>query len=1530
MSDTHHLGQETSGAHGPEPERIAVVGMACRFPGAENVDAFWRNLRDGVESVTFFSPEELREAGVDPAVLAHPDFVPATAALEGADLFDADFFGVNPREAEQMDPQHRLFLEQAWAALEHAGCDPETFPGSIGVFAGTNLNTYLLTRLAGFSAGGGDALLSRVRGDKDFLATLASYKLNLRGPSLSVQTACSTSLVAVHLACQSLLDYQCDAALAGGVSVLAPLKSGYVAGQGVMSPDGHCRAFDADGNGTVNGSGVGVVVLKRLSDALADGDVVHAVILGSAVNNDGAQKVGFSAPSVDGQIEVVALAHAVAGVPAESITYVEGHGTATPMGDPVEVAALTRAFDTGRRGYCALGSVKSNIGHADAAAGVAGLIKTVLALKHGQIPPTLHFRRPNPRVDFRNSPFFVAGRLLPWNSEGTPRRAGVSSFGVGGTNAHVVLEEAPAAAPAAPEAEGELLVLSARTPEALDRLAAETAAHMDAHPGLSLGDVAFTLVRGRKAFPHRRSLVAGSAAEAAALLRGADPSRVSTHAAADADPGVAFLFSGLGTQYAGMGRGLYRTEPAFREAMDRCFAVLWSRWEIDLAPVLYPADAPDAPVGTAGMDLRALVRGGGGPSEGDPLQGARWGHPAMFAVGYALAETWRARGIEPRAVAGHSLGEYVAACVAGVFTLEDALALVVGRAELLDGIAGHMAAASLAQDEARELVDALRAEGHPLWLAAVNAPRSCVVSGAAVDVARFAERARAVGALVLPLAVRHPFHSGLLQPARDAFARLVGSVRRGAPRIPLAANATGEWLRAEQAQSVEYWVDHLLGPVRFAECVDTLRGLGGGAGGEPVLLEVGPGAVLGSWARQQGAARVAASVRHAEQPGSDRSVLLRALGQLWGHGVAVDWARQPEGEGRRRVVLPGHPLDRRRFWLEASPPARGAEIPEAEERKPLRDWFYVPLWRQTPPVDAAPGAFRGRRMVVFGGAEAAPLAARLRAAGAEVVRVEPGAAFRDAEAYVTVRPGADEDYAALARALEARGWAGETHTLHLWSLDETGAGVTLAAARDGLERGLGALLHWMRAQAAAGLLREGSTVLAATRGAQAVLGSEEVCPWQAPLGALPGVAGQELSGVRCRAVDVEAHGWEDAVLAEAAALLQGAQDEPGVAYRGRGRWAPFLAPVAADGRPDGGRVRLREDGVYLVAGGLGAAGLAAASHLAGCGRPRLVLLSRRGLPPREGWDAWLAEHGEADPASRRIRAVRELEAWGATVRVAAADVTDAAAVRAVVDAALAEWGALHGVVHAAGTAAPSPAAARTGERLAGALMPAVAGALALEAATHGLPLDFVVLFSSLHAVLGGRGMLEHAAAGAFADAFAAWRVWCAGRPAVSVAWPAEGLQPDQAAQAFGRVLEHGFAPRVAVSPGGPERLARPARVADAGGAAPSAAGDRLHPRPEGLPPYVAPRGELEAAVAEMFQRALGMERIGADDGFFDLGGDSLMATQLLSALNERFRVDLPLRALFEAPTPARLAVAIVQRQAEQVDDDLLAQALAEL
>ncbi|HEX3526003.1 MAG TPA: type I polyketide synthase, partial [Thermoanaerobaculia bacterium] len=600
-------------------EGIAVVGMAGRFPGADDLAALWRNLCGGVEGITFYTREELAAAGVDPELLDDPRYVKAGAALRDVQGFDAAFFGFSPREAELMDPQHRLFLECSWEALENAGYDTAAYPGSIGVFGGMGVSGYLIRNLLSHddllrSAG---PLQVRIFNDNNFLTSLAAWKLDLRGPSVTVQSACSTSLVAACMASQSLLQYQCDMALAGGVSVVVPHARGYLALESVLSPDGHCRAFDAAAAGAVEGSGAGVVVLKRLSDALADGDAIHAVIRGFATNNDGGFKLSFTAPSVDGQREVVAMAQAMAGVPAESVTYIETHGTGTPLGDPVEVAALTEVFaaSTERRGFCGLGSIKTNIGHLDAAAGVAGLIKAVLAVEHGVLPPSLHFETPNPRIDFAASPFYVNTECRPWHPEGWPRRAGVSAFAIGGVNAHLVLEEPPAPEPAAAAPPWSLLVLSARTETALDAATGRLLEHLQAPDfQADLADIAYTLQVGRRAFRHRRVLVGRDLADAVGVLERRDPRRLLSGVAAAGEPQVAFLFPGLGTEYAGMARGLYRDDAGFRARLDDCAERLAPLLGLDLREVLFPEEGEETEGAEPGVDLRALLGRGPRPT----------------------------------------------------------------------------------------------------------------------------------------------------------------------------------------------------------------------------------------------------------------------------------------------------------------------------------------------------------------------------------------------------------------------------------------------------------------------------------------------------------------------------------------------------------------------------------------------------------------------------------------------------------------------------------------------------------------------------------------------------------------------------------------------------------------------------------------------------------------------------------------------------------------------------------------------------
>ncbi|HEX6046565.1 MAG TPA: MupA/Atu3671 family FMN-dependent luciferase-like monooxygenase [Pyrinomonadaceae bacterium] len=916
---------------------IAVVGMAGRFPGARNVDEFWRRLCDGDELVSFFSDEELTRRGVDRATLADTHYVRAEAVLDDVELFDAAFFGFTPREAKTLDPQHRVFLEESWTALENAGYNSEPYRGRIGVFAGESLNTYFLHNLYPNqklleSLGASQVMIAN---DRDYLATQVSFRMNLTGPSLSIQTACSTSLVAVHLACQSLLNRECDMALAGGVSISVPQGlGGHYQEGGIISPDGHCRAFDAKARGTVKGSGAGVVVLKRLADAINDGDTIHAVIKSSAINNDGAMKVGYTAPAVEGQASVIEEALALAAIEPETIGYVEAHGTGTALGDPVEIAALTQAFrtGTGANGFCAIGSVKTNIGHLDAAAGVAGLIKTILALKHGQIPPSLHFEEPNPNIDFANSPFFVNTELRAWDGDGTPRRAGVSSFGIGGTNAHVVLEQAPAASASdKPSSSSQLLMLSARTHDALLQASTNLAAHLDHHPELDLADVAYTLSAGRRQFEHRLALVCRDRADAIATLITRDRSRVSFGAPEYQKRPVAFMFPGQGAQYVGMGRGLYEREPMFRAELDHCAELLRERLGVDLREIIYADDLPPA---------EAAAR----------LADTRFAQPALFAVEYALAKLWMAWGVAPRAMIGHSIGEYVAACLAGVFSLEDALSLVAARGEIMQRLPrGAMLAVSLT----REDVEPLSSE--QVSLAALNSPSLCVLSGTTDAIDQLEKRLTNDGVICRRVHTSHAFHSAMMEPAVDEFGKVVRMVERRPPQIPYLSNVTGKWITETEAMDPSYWARQLREAVQFSAGIVGLLN-------DPalVLLEVGPGETLGALTAQQPRAVDRVTVASLRAPKAERSedeFLLKSVGRLWLAGVEIDWAGFYSTQPRRRVPLPPYPFERRHYWIDppssvVTPTVADEDVPApVNESKTFSDvaeveTAVVDIWRE--------------------------------------------------------------------------------------------------------------------------------------------------------------------------------------------------------------------------------------------------------------------------------------------------------------------------------------------------------------------------------------------------------------------------------------------------------------------------------------------------------------------------------------------------------------------------------------------------------
>ncbi len=1300
-------------------EPIAIIGMAGRFPGAPDIETFWTNLRDGVESIRRLSEEELLAAGVTRAQLADPNYVPAAPLLDDIDKFDASFFGFSPREASVMDPAHRIFLELAWAAVEHSGYTALPEEGPVGVFATAGAPLYMSENLhtnPDLMTSMGDFLVRHTGNDMNFLATRASYEMDLRGPSLNIQTACSSTLVALHMACQSLRQGECTMALAGGATVLVPAGRGYVYKEGeILSPDGKCRPFDAKSAGTVFGSGAGVVVLKRLNDALDDGDTIHALIKGSAINNDGAAKVGYLAPGVDGQASVIKAALGSADVSADSISYIETHGTGTLVGDPIEVEALNEAFrsQTNRRAFCAIGSVKSNIGHLGEAAAAASLIKAIMALKHRQLPPSLGYESPNPAIDFDDSPFFVNDRLTNWAGTG-PLRCGITALGAGGTNCHVILEEAPAALPGEGGREKQLLVLSAKSPAALEQVRSRLASALEAKPSLDLADVAYTLALGRRDMPYRCAFAASDHTDAIARLRQQSTKDLASDRAEDGRPTTIFMFPGGGAQYAGMGAELYDREPVFRDAVDRSLAIVDGILDRDLKKLLYPT-AAEAEAATRTLEMPSLTL------------------PALFIVEYAMACLFQSWGLSPGAVIGHSMGEYVAACLAEVITLDEGLGLVALRGRLFEQVPpGAMLSVPLSEAELLGLLPP------GVDIAAANAPDFTVASGpvAAIEKLEAILAQRDIESTRIHISVAA--HSAMLAPILDKFREHCRKISFQPPKIPIISNVTGTWMTAAQATDPDYWVSHLRSTVRFAEGLETIRRLG-----DVALLEVGPGRTLRSLARIQARPfhHVANSMRHPQESASDLSYALTSLGRLWAAGASIDWSAFYDGQLRNRLALPTYPFERSSFWIAPGSAAPHRSEQELSKRGDISDWFYGLGFAESPLVDS-PRCAEPRRWLVMSEkpATAAGLVQQLRPDS--VVTVSAGRSLaRHRDMAFQMNFDDPEQYVDLLQALETSGDVPDHLVLVLTDKPKGFGAKERSLARN--------FLHPTYLVQALGGLSKPLQLSIITTGLCDVAG-EAVDPFRALALGPTFSAPRELDDLRARCIDIGTGPSRHNALVDE---LRAETPDRLVALRGSSRWVRRIFPMPLTSRPDEEKPGwIRDEGVYLITGGLGGIGLTIATHLARHKRVRLALLSREGLPAEQHWDDILA-NGATSRVADRIRQVRSLRALGAEVLLPVADVASEPALRNAVGQVRAVWGPITGVIHAAGAMDDGPVMAKSTEHMLDLLAPKVAGTLALDAVIHE-PLEWFILVSSVASFLGLAGQVDYTAANAFLDIFA--------------------------------------------------------------------------------------------------------------------------------------------------------------------------------
>ena len=1466
-----------------EPLDIAVIGMSGRFPGAPDVEQFWSQLLAGTCALTRFSdPDTI------PGIQSRR--VQAGYVIADSDRFDAAFFGISPREAEVMDPQQRVLLECGWTLFEDAGYDPRTIDGLVGVFVGGGFPYHLARRvIPAFGTTMEDKSIL-VGNRPDFLATRLSYALGLQGPSLTVQSACSTSLVAVAQACAALSSYQADVAVAGGVAIDPGRGDGYLyTPEGILSPDGLIRTFDAGANGAAPGDGVGLVLLKRLDEAIEDGDHVEAVIKGIAVNNDGADRPGFTAPSAQGQANVIAQALQDAAVPPETVRFIEAHGSATALGDPVEVSALNAVYGTADGGRL-LGAVKSNIGHLDAAAGAAGLIKAIVAIREGHVPPTLHFEAPNPRIDFSAGSFEVNTDVRAWPGEArAPRRAGVSSFGLGGTNAHAILEQAPPTPlPPARTETSHLIVFSAKTASALIQVRERLRIHLQTHPAIRIEDLSYTLRTGRRHHAHRTALVASSVAEVVDALTDPQDPRCMTSVVDPASPlDVAFVYDGFGAQRPGMGAALYSRHESFRHAFDRCNDISLSLDGPDLRAAMFrSANVSDS---SSGDDADARA----------DLDDPRTGYPVIFALEYALTELWRSVGITPSALGGHSLGEHVAACIAGVLSLREAMTATIVRSRLLDSAApGAMLVAPLDAASARRHLQG------EVVISAINSPSTTVFSGPPDQIDSLAACLLDAGVPSRALATRYGFHSPLVsavvKPYRDHLRR---DATLGAPKIPITSNTSGTWLTDEEARSADYWSAHLREPVDFSANVATI------AGQHSVLIEIGPGQTLTTYVYQggRGALLPVPTLGMGAAGQNDQLAWLIACGKLWLAGAAAPFA---VGDSLgRRISLPGYPFEGERFEIVPNDPSPSRPSMSATGHAPSQ-WLWSPTWRRVEPrraQDPTPGE---TWLLLGSGPRCEELARRLRDRGVRAIRVVAGERWETSADRYVVRFGDADHIAQLWRDLTLSGSL-PTHLLFGWDPQEGGPD---DATPDGwsLPRVHSALRDWVRSAPPA-LATSEQTWYLLTSGAD-VLGTETADRTNGgeAVSALARVISQEYPSIRTRTIDI------DLVDTSVDVLFSELIAEPALAHvavRGRTIWTRTYGALEASEKVD---LPFDDDAAYLITGGYGRIGLRVAEWISAHATTTIVLMGRTGVAPRPPQDA------EDVPANERevSDAIRRIEARGSRVVLTRGDTADLESVQRVRSEVEARATRVAGVFHCAGitgTRAHIDLSETTDAIVAEHLSSKVGGALVLD--TVFTDADFLVSFSSVAAHLGGLGFSAYASANAAMDQFTLARRR-EGRPWTSIDWEAwdfgdaatiargaaaevteHALSADQGIAVLEEIFRTALPSQVVVST--EDFVTRQRRWEDP--LSEDTRHEGFHVRPALRVPYAEPETETEVEVAEIWGDVLRIQDVGLHDNFFELGGSSLLGLQVLHRLRVRYQLAVPLSIVYEGPTVKTLS-----------------------
>ena len=1507
---------------------IAIIGMAGRFPGANNIHEFWNNLINKVESIEEISVEELKEAGVPQDLLNNKAYVKSGAFIENKEYFDAPFFNFTPIDAKYMAPHNRVFLETVWVALEDSGYVPDLFDGRIGVYAGSSSSSswegIAMSRAKKNTSNEAAEILS----SSDFLSSHTSYRLNLKGPSVSLNTTCSTSNVAVHLACQALIAGECEMALAGGVTILNNKKKGYVFEEGnILSKTGHVRTFDEEADGTVFGEGVGVVVLKRLEDAINDKDHIYSVILGSAINNDGKQKVSYTAPSVKGQVALLKDALNAADVSPEDISYIETHGTATKVGDAIEIEALGKIFKNRKSNKCLLGAVKTNVGHLIQAAGIAGLIKTSLALQNKLIPPNQNFNNTNSNLKLHETPFVVNSDLHKWQKQSGKLKAGVSSFGIGGTNSHIILEEAPNILTSGNSRSKELVLLSAKSETALERVQENILEYLKSNKTKSIADIAFTLKVGRKVMEYKKMFICSDINEAIEILSSKDKQKIRSSISKDPANNITFMFSDLDFQYPNIGLDLYNSEELFKAEVDRCSEILISKYQIDIKKVLF-------------QEAKSL---NDKPQEIDRIDNSQL---RVFIIEFALSKLMIKWGVKPKVVIGIGFGEYTAACISGAIPLEDVLELIVLRGELIMKVGkGLMTSVELPKKELEPLLV------ENLSLAFDNGD-SCIISGKNFAVKKFEDQMKDEKIHTSRINSTYAMNSCLMDDILDEFERKISKLRLDSPKIPYISNVSGSFVNDEKLDS-RYWVQHIRKTLKVSSSFETLV-----SSENNMIIEIGNGtklnSILSSGLGDEDNIFKTSLLPNKEDNANVIEYLTDKIGELWLNGVKFNWEEIYSSEKRKRVALPTYPFEKERYWFGEEPLDKTTDLNVNCCSNNIDDWLYVREWsRNTMVNNIEHNKSDDSTILIFldqfnNGLKIANI---LKRDNRKVLFVKTGERFKKTKEYYEINLTSYNDYQLLASDLKEENCLPDRiiHLLSLTTCSELGRKQLETCQYSGyysllcFVRGIQNFLNKDKVQ-----------IDVISNGLFSVLGNEVLYPEKSTILAPIMVIPQEFGVFQAKCIDVvlKDNGQiSDSDFDRIANIINNTPQNGLIALRGNHSWQPEYKQLPYINY-DKQSLPLKEKGNYLITGGLGRIGMAIANHLARTVEARLILLSRTKFPEIEDWNSWLESHEEDNQISKKIIKLKEILALGSEVCIVSADVSDLDGMTEAISITENKLGKVNGIIHSATVPDGSLIIKREKHLVEDVFKAKLYGTLVLDEVFSDHTLDFVIYFSSLSSVLGGIGQVGYCASNVFLDAFAHYKNEKKNVPTISISWDrwknieenniiyndtVDGLTMEQGLDCFDRIIKQDGLSHTLVSIKNLEQLVSDyvtngknliELITDEGkGIVSHKTNPKIISQLQ-LNEDITLQTSTGAILSSMWKELLGHEKINPKDDFMQLGGDSLKAIKLFNEIEVTFGVTIDINDFFLNPTIEELALLIdsflnisIHNQEKQVDSN---------